>query len=177
MAEQSTLARPYAKAAFESAKAGAALANWSESLATLAAVSLEEKIQKALASPASSAAANVALLIDIAPDAGKVVKNLLSALAEQKRLALLPDVAEQFEIFRADEERIVPVTVSSAFKLTSAQVKRLKEKLKNKLGREVELVSEIDESLIGGVVIRTPDLVIDGSVTGKLAKLAEAMYS
>lgn len=177
MAEQSTLARPYAKAAFESAKAASALADWSEALATMAAVSLDEKIKKALADPASSATGNVSMLTEVAPEAGKVVKNLLMALSDQKRLALLPDVSVLFDQFRAEEERTVPVTVSSAFALTDEQAARLKEKLKNKLGREVELVSEVNESLIGGVVIRTPDLVIDGSVTGKLAKLAEAMYS
>lgn len=177
MAEQSTLARPYAKAAFEAAKAASALSNWSESLATLAAVSLDEKVQDALADPAALANENVDVLVSIAPEAGEVVKNLLTALADQKRLALLPNVYEQFEKFRADEEQSVVVTVTSAYALSAKQEDGLKEKLKSKLGRDVQLVTELDESLIGGAIIRTDNMVIDGSVTGKLTKLAEAMYS
>ena len=82
-----------------------------------------------------------------------------------------------FEKFRADEEHSANVTITSAYALTATQEALLKEKLKNKLGRDVQLVTEVDATLIGGVVIRTNDMVIDGSVTGKLAKLAEAMYS
>lgn len=177
MAEQSTLARPYAKAAFEVAKAASALAGWSDALATLAAVSLEEKVQKALGNPAATSASHVAFLLEVAPEAGEITKNLLLAMADQKRLALLPDVLTHFEKFRADEEHSVNVTVTSAFALTATQEALLIEKLKNKLGRDIQLETEIDESLIGGVIIRTDDMVIDGSVTGKLAKLAEAMYS
>lgn len=177
MAEQSTLARPYAKAAFEVAKSTKKLTSWSKSLATLAAVSLDEKVQKSLGNPASTSEGNVELLLKLVPKEGKTIENLLSALAEQKRLALLPDVLVQFEKFRADEEQSATVTVSSAYALTAKQEESLKEKLKIKLGRDVQLVIEIDESLIGGVIIRTDDMVIDGSVTGKLAKLAEAMYS
>lgn len=177
MAEPSTLARPYAKATFEAAKAASNVAAWSQSLATLAAVSLEEKVQSLLVNPASTASQKVEMIVNVAPEEGAMVKNLLSALAEQNRLTLLPEVSEQVEKFRADEEQSVNVTVSSAFALNAKQEDRLKEKLKTKLGRDVQLVTEIDKSLIGGVIIRTDDLVIDGSVTGKLTKLAEAMYS
>jgi F-type H+-transporting ATPase subunit delta len=177
MAEQSTLARPYAKAAFEAAKAASALASWSDALATLAAVSLDDKVQKALGNPAATSASNVAILAELAPEAVAATKNLLAAMADQKRLGLLPDVVTHFEKFRADEEHSANVTITSAYALTATQEALLKEKLKNKLGRDVQLVTEVDATLIGGVVIRTNDMVIDGSVTGKLAKLAEAMYS
>lgn len=177
MAEQSTLARPYAKAAFEVAKAASKLPAWTDALATMAAVSQDEKVQNVLGNPASTSRGNVEVLLQLVPKEGKVLENLLAAMADQKRLNLLPDVLVQFEKFRADEEQSANVTVASAFALTSEQEDRLKEKLKIKLGRDVQLVTEIDKSLIGGVIIRTEDMVIDGSVTGKLAKLAEAMYS
>lgn len=177
MAEPSTLARPYAKAAFEAAKASSKLAEWSQSLATLAAVSLEEKVLIALGDPASTAAGKVDLLLQVAPEEGATVKSLLLTMADNNRLALLPEVSEQVEKFRADEEQSVHVSVTSAYKLNKKQEDSLKEKLKSKLGRDVQLETVIDDSIIGGVIIRTDDMVIDGSVTGKLAKLAEAMYS
>jgi len=104
-------------------------------------------------------------------------KNLVAVLAENKRLPLLPEIAALFEELKAQLQNTVDVVVTSAYELTSDQADKLAQALKAKLNCDVRLSSEVDESLVGGAIIRAGDLVIDGSVTGKLSKLAEAMKS
>ena len=98
-------------------------------------------------------------------------------LAENKRLALLPEIAALYEELKSQLQNTVDVVVTSAFELSDAQADKLATALKAKLQCDVRVTSEIDESLIGGAIIRAGDLVIDGTVTGKLSKLAEAMKS
>jgi F-type H+-transporting ATPase subunit delta len=107
-------------------------------------------------------------------DAGK---NFIRLLANNKRLAVLGEIYALFEQLKSQKEMSVDVEVASAFALTDDQANKLAEALKRKLGREVNLTSTEDKSLIGGVVIRAGDLVLDGSVRGKLAKLAETLNS
>lgn len=178
MAEISTLARPYAKAAFQFALDAKALGDWSESLATLASVSQDKKVAGLLHEPSATAESKAQALLDVCSGELKAdVSNLISILSENKRLDLFEEIADQFEKLKAEQEKSVEVNVTTAYELSKAQQKALVEKLTAKLGRDVTLVSVVDESLIGGVVIRTDELVIDASITGKLAKLAEAMYS
>jgi len=178
MAELSTLARPYAKAAFDAALSANELADWSKSLATLAAVSEHDRVQEVLANPSLTTKAKSDSLVSVCgDDLTANAKNLVATLAENKRLELLPEIAEQYELLKAEQEKSVEVQVTSAFELTADQEKNLSQKLKAKLGRDVNLVTTVDDNMIGGVIIRANDLVIDGSVKGKLAKLAEAMYS
>ena len=101
--------------------------------------------------------------------------NFLSVLAENKRLALLPEIADLFTTFKANFERSVEVEVISAFELEDETTRRLSEALGRKLERSVNVRSTTDSSLLGGVLIRAGDLVIDGSVRGRLNKLAAAM--
>ncbi len=178
MAGISTLARPYAKAAFQFANDAKALGDWSESLATLASVSQDEKVAALLKEPSATAAIKAQSLLDVCSGELKAdVGNFVTVLSENKRLDLFEEISVQFEKLKAEQEKSVEVRVTTAFELSPAHEKALVEKLTKKLGREVTLVSTVDQSIIGGVVIRTDDLVIDSSVTGKLAKLAEAMYS
>lgn len=178
MAELSTLARPYAKATFNAALDSQALDAWSQQLATLAVISEQAEIQALIANPALTFDDKASALKDVAGDSlGEGVQNLIDVLAENRRLSLLAEISVQFDALKAEQEKSADVVVTSAFSLNDSQQKTLTEKLTKKLGREVNLSVAIDESLIGGVVIKSGDLIIDGSVRGKLTKLADAMNS
>jgi F-type H+-transporting ATPase subunit delta len=178
MAELSTLARPYAKAAFEYAREHDALALWSEQLGTVAAAVADEGLSSVLDNPSLTAAAQAQTVTDVCGDAlGVEMKNFVSILAENKRLSLLPEIHSQFAQFKANLEKSVDVEVVSAFDLDDSTRDRLADVLGRKLEREVRVSTTTDSSLLGGVLIRAGDLVIDGSVRGRLNKLAEAMNS
>jgi len=178
MAELSTLARPYARAAFEFARERGMLPQWSEQLGTVAAVAADARVAAVLDSPALSGPSKAEALNEVCGDSvGEPVRNFVTVLAGNKRLALLPQIVEQFELFRANLEKSVDVEVISAFDLDAATAERLAQVLGRKLEREVRVSTSTDSKLLGGVLIRAGDLVIDGSVRGRLNKLAEALNS
>lgn len=178
MAELSTLARPYAKAAFEYALAAGDLAGWSEQLATAAAVAQQEVISKVLATPAMTTAQQAQTFIDVCGDAlSDKAQNFVRVLAENKRLKLLPQIAAIYEAHKAAQEKSVDVELSTAFELDAGAQQKLADALSGKLQREVKVTAVVNKELLGGVLVRAGDLVIDGSVRGRLAKLAEAMNS
>lgn len=177
MAELSTLARPYAKAAFEYAVAAGDLAGWSAQLALAAGVAASDKMVKVLSSPALTSAQQATTFVEVCGDElSDKVKNFVKVLAENKRLGLLPHISALFEEFKANREKSVDVEVASVFELGDDIKQALAGKLATVLDREVNISTTIDKDLIGGVVIRAADVVIDGSVRGRLAKLAEAMH-
>lgn len=178
MAELKTVARPYAKAAFEVAREQGQVAEWANMLSILATATTEPSLSVALQKPAFSAQEKAAALAEVCNEVvTEQGKAYLLSLAENKRLMLLPAISELFEQFKLNYEKAVNVVVTSAFTLSAEQEQTLAASLAKKLDRRVNLSSETDASLIGGVVIRTGDLIIDGSVRGKLAKLAEAINS
>jgi F-type H+-transporting ATPase subunit delta len=178
MAELSTLARPYAKAAFEYAREHNALAQWSGQLATAATVAADEGMGAVLNNPSLTDDQQAQTLIGVCGDAlGAKMKNFVSILASNKRLSLLPGISSQFELFKANQEKSVDVEVISAFDLADATTDRLADVLGKKLEREVKVSTSTDQEHLGGVLIRAGDLVIDGSVRGRLNKLAEALNS
>ncbi|MGK0440729.1 MAG: F-type H+-transporting ATPase subunit delta [Pseudohongiellaceae bacterium] len=176
MAELSTLARPYAKAAFEFADSVNELAEWSTQLATAAAVAQAENITKVLTSPSLTTDQQAQTFIDVCGDAlnGKA-KNFIRVLADNKRLALLAEISALYEGFKANREKSVDVEIATAFELDADIQDQLAKALSSKLKREVKVQTTINKDLLGGVVIRAADVVIDGSVRGRLAKLGEAM--
>jgi F-type H+-transporting ATPase subunit delta len=178
MAELSTLARPYAKAAFEYANARGALAQWSSMFATLAGVVASERVSQQLSAPALTAEQQSKLLLDLCGDEIDAAgANFVRTLAANKRLPLLAAIREQFEQLKAQQEKTVEVEITSAFELDAAMQEKLATALKSKLSRDVKVHASVDPTLIGGVLIRAGDTVIDSSVRGRLAKLAEAMNS
>lgn len=178
MAELSTLARPYAKAAFSAAVDSGEIAAWSTALQTLAIISKTEEVIELINSPSVSALEKAKALALIAADGcNEGAANLLEVLADNNRFALLPEISAQFELLKADHEKSADVVVTSAFELSDAQQQTLVEKLTAKLSRQVSLSVKVDSSLIGGVIIKAGDFVIDDSVRGKLSKLADAMNS
>lgn len=178
MADFTTLARPYAKAAFQFAQEQNALGEWSKMIALLASLTSEAKVQQVLASPNLTVQQQAQAIIDVcADDLNESVKNLVSILAENKRLALLAEISSLFDAFKAAAEKTVDVEIVSAVSLDDALTQQLAEALKNKLNRTVNVTSAVDKNLIGGAIIRAGDTVIDRSVRSRLTKLAEAMHS
>ena len=176
MADRATIARPYARAAFAHAHAGKELPAWSKLLGTAAAAAADARVARLIGNPHVTDQQLVELLTDIAGGAaGQEGHNFLLALAANHRLALLPEIAAQFEMLRAELENVVDVEVIAAREIAAPQQKRLAEALKRRLGREVRMHTRIDESLIGGAIVRAGDLVIDGSLKGRLARLGSAL--
>ena len=178
MAELSTLARPYAKAAFEYAVEAKDVQGWSDSLSLAASVAQQPAVKKLLSSPSATAAKQAEAVQDICGDElATACQNFISILSENRRLQLLPQISQQFEIMKANLDKAVDVEVVAASKLDAAQEKALSEALSAKLERKVNLQVSLDKSLLGGAVIRAGDTVIDGSIRGRLTKLAESLNS
>lgn len=176
MAELTTLARPYARAAFEVAVESESLGTWSKDLSVVAAIAGEAVVRTALSSPSLTGEKQAQLIIDLCGDEiSNAMKNFIAILADNKRIGLMQEIVSLFETLKAAQEKKVDVNVISAFPLSEGIEAKLTASLKEKLQRDVVLHSEIDSTLIGGAIIRAGDLVIDGSVRGKLTKLAEAM--
>lgn len=176
MAESITLARPYARAAFEVAVADGQLQEWSGGLSSLAALAAEKKIRALLASPALTAADKSAAVLEVLGEVfSKKFANFIVALAENKRLTLLPEIRDLFLVLKADYEKAVDVSVTTAYPINADLLDKLSRALAEKLGRRVKLSSAVDQSLLGGALIRAGDTVIDGSVKGRLTRLAETM--
>ena len=176
MAELATLARPYANAAFDLAKADGELARWSSMLGLLSEAVETEEIQQLLEAPKLDDQIKASRLADLfKEELNDRVKRFLGVLAENKRLPLLGEIAEQYELRRAEEEQSLDVEVISAYPLTDAQTDALSSGLARKFGKTIELTSRTDAALIGGAIIRAGDTVIDGTVAGRLNKLKESL--
>mgnify|MGYP003651526447 CR=1 FL=1 len=176
MAELTTLARPYAKAAFEFAREQKDLAGWHEALSQAALTADNDTVETLLSSPSLTSAQKGQKFCELCGDTlNEKQQNFVSVLAENNRLSLLPQVAELFELYKANQEKTVDVEVQTAFEISSELEQKLAATLKAKLDREVALTTTVDKSLIGGALIRAGDTVIDGSARGRLAKLSEAM--
>lgn len=178
MAELSTLGRPYAKAAFEYAVEANALQQWSEMLELLATVSLHPRVRQRLESPNFSATEQAQMLLDlVGEELDEKVSNLVTALGSHRRLALLPVIRQQFEVLKANREKSIDVEVQTADAIEQSQQEQLTRALTRRLDRTVNVTVTENKSLLGGVLIRAGDTIIDGSVRGRLLKLAEALNS
>ncbi len=166
------IARPYAQAVFDTARKEGDLPGWSEKLSLLAAVSQDATIQTMAASPRVTADQLAEALNNVCGDKiGSYGQNLVRLLARNRRVGSLPDIATQYEKLRAESEQMVEAELITAQDVSDEQIGKLAQALERKLGRAVKLESRVDPSLMGGAIIRTGDLVIDGSVTSKLTKL------
>ena len=176
MAETSTIARPYAQAVFKLAKAGGDFSKWSEMLDYAAVVAGDQRVAALFNNPRVDGQQLVKLFVDIC--GSKIDEqgvNLIRLLAENRRLDLLPEIAVQYGDMRAAEEDTLQARLITARPVDDAVQKQLAEALGKRTGRKVTLSAETDESLLGGAVIRAGDLVIDGSVRGRLERLASTL--
>ena len=175
MADIATIARPYARAAFEHAHAAGQLAPWGEMLARAGAAVEDERVAALIGNPHVQRAELVALIGEVAGAADERSRNFMQLLADNGRLAALPQVAAQYAALRAEVENTVDVTVTSALPLTAEQSDKLVQALSRRLRRTVRLSATVDPSLIGGAVVRAGDFVIDGSLRGRVERLANTM--
>jgi F-type H+-transporting ATPase subunit delta len=175
MAQAITLARPYARAAFEVAHANGSLDAWSQALAFAAAVAKDPRVAGLGNDPRVQPAQLVALHLPAGMAADAPFAQFLTELAEQSRMALLPEVADLYEAFKRESESQLLVKVTSAMTLDAAQTEQLKVSLKRRFKREIELETQVDASLLAGVVIDAGTEVIDGSARGRLEKLASTL--
>ena len=173
MADKTTVARPYAKAAFEQASADKRLGDWSQALQTGAAVVRDDRVANLLGNPHVTPSQLAQLLVDVAaaPLEGDG-RNFFGMLAENRRLAYLPEISALFDELKDKAEGVIDVTVTSAAPLDGAQQKKLAAALERRLKRTVRLHCATDPTLIGGAVLRAGDLVIDGSVRARLERIA-----
>lgn len=181
MAELITIARPYARGAFESAHATSSLAEWSGFLGRAAAAVRDEQLGTLIGNPRVPASGLVQLVLEVATEgrppgaAREAQHNFLALLAHNQRLPLLPQIAEQYESLRAQAENVADVEVLTARELTAEQSQRLQAALQRRLGRAVRLHSRIDPTLLGGAIVHYGDFVVDGSLRRRLERLASAV--
>jgi len=176
MSGTSSLARPYARAAFELAQETGELEAWSEALAFLAALVSDDAIQGLINNPRFERGQLRKLFDDLCeervPEGGR---NLLRLMMANDRLLLMPDVAAQYEQLRGEAEGSIEAEVRSAQPMSDEQQAKLTEALEKRLGRKVNMTVHEDETLLAGAIVRAGDLVIDGSAKGRLEKLASAL--
>ena len=173
MTDFTTAARPYANAVYDIASQAGALDSWGDALANLAAVVSDAHMSRLLNNPEMGKQQKGDMLIKVLGDKlDEQQQNLVKLMAENGRLSIMPDVRDQFEVARAKAENKVEAEVISAFELTAQQTDELVNTLKNKLGCDVTLTTTVDESLIGGVVIKAGDTIIDASMKSQLDSLA-----
>ena len=173
MADYTTSARPYARAVYAIATETSTVDGWGEALALMAAVAADAGIQDMLDQPQIGKEQKGELMLRVLADKlDQKQQNLVKLLAENGRLHALPEIAHQFETFRAEAEGKVEAEVITAFDLTGEQEQAITETLKSKLGRDVSITTRTDASLIGGVVIKAGDIIIDGSMKSQLESLA-----
>lgn len=178
MADLSTLARPYAKAAFELARDSKRLKEWGEALNALATAVKSPQLAGLIGHPALlKADLGDVLGQSLVAMLGEEGKSLVKLLVENNRLTVAPQIAEQFEALRAEAESRVDVEITSAVAIDPAQQQKLSDAVAKRLARAVVVSWKTDESLVAGAVIRAGDLVIDGSVKGELDKLRTALAS
>ncbi|MBC8212390.1 MAG: F0F1 ATP synthase subunit delta [Gammaproteobacteria bacterium] len=182
MSDFETVARPYSRAVFElameSKSSKKALQSWSDVLQIASQIVLDESMQALILSPSVTRAQLLEMFLSVmtsvegAPEISQDVKNLLAILATNNRLSALPAIVVEYEKLKQASEGTIEVKVVSARNLTAKQEKEMTGQLKKRLGKDVSITAEIDQSLIAGAIIKAGDLVIDGSALGRLSKLA-----
>lgn len=176
MSELTTLARPYAKAAFEFALEKKDLATWTETLEFLSMVTNDSSMAKLLDSPSLTREKAADAVLSVAEGRlDQQAANFVSLLASNGRLELLPEIQALYEQHRAEYEKTVEVELLSAVELTEQQLQDLNSQLEKKLGRKININCQIDPTVMGGMIIRAGDLVIDASIRGKLNDLADSL--
>jgi F-type H+-transporting ATPase subunit delta len=173
MTERATLARPYAEAVYRLASQRKALKPWSEMLQLAVAVTQDPQVVALAENPRVPRTRFVDFLLNVC---GKQLDNeganFIRLLSENHRLELLPVITVLYEELRASAEGRIEVEVVSAYEISATQIKAIAGALKRRLGRDIDLATRIDPALLGGIVVHAGDLVIDGSVHGKLRALA-----
>lgn len=176
MAEKSTIARPYAEAIFSLAKDNGQLKEWSVLLQAVNLIVSDDDMHSIIGNTSVNKEQIAELIIDVADTGTSAMteqgRNLIKLLSENRRLNVTAEITEQYETLKAEAEKTVEAEIVSAIEINAKLQSLIIEKLKARLGREISLKCTIDESLMGGAIIKAGDMVIDGSVSGQLNKLS-----
>lgn len=175
MAESVTIARPYAGAAYRLAKESGAQGLWSQRLQRLALIAQDKEMTEVMTNPRLSTEQVAELFISLSADSDAILANFVRTLAENRRLALLPEISRLFELAKSQEEGVQEAVVYSAFPIDDAQVAALLQQLEPRFGTRLTARVEVDPSLIGGVRVTVGDQMLDASVRGKLDAMAVAL--
>lgn len=175
--EMKTIARPYAKAAFDFAVEKNAVEHWLSMLTFAAEVARNDAMTQVLSSDLNAEKMAEVFLAVCGEQLDEQGQNLIRVMAANGRLSVLPAVVQEFVLMKAELDREVEADVVSAAKLTKQQVAKIQASLEKRLGRKVKLNCSVDNSLMAGIIIRAGDMVIDGSVRGRLSRLAETLQS
>ena len=181
MSGNTTIARPYAKAIFELAqdqnsKDPASFEKWSSMLSFASEIAKDKRVVKLMKDPQFSVEDQIEFFLNIDKDFfSEEAKTFISILGEFKRLPVLPEISTVYEGMRAEAERTLKVELISAFPTSEKDQQRFEQALQRRLNCKIQLENSVDKSILGGAIIRAGDLVIDGSIRGKLLKLSEAM--
>ncbi|ANB16612.1 F0F1 ATP synthase subunit delta [Dokdonella koreensis] len=175
MSSALTLARPYARAAFELARGDNTLGAWATRLGFAAQVAADPRVAALLGDPRIGRENLVALFLPEGEGADSAFARFLGLLAENGRLAVLPEIGALYEALKHEAERVLKVRVRAAAPIDAFEANKLKEALKRRFGRDIELDQAIDPAILGGAVIDAGDVVIDGSVRGRLTRLEQAL--
>lgn len=176
MSELTTAARPYARAVFELANESDSLSAWSESLAFMGAVASNDDVQRVLDNPKMTRQAAADAFGEFCDNKlDDKAQNMVRLLAENGRLVLLPEISRLFDTLKSEAEGAIDAEVTSAYEMDEATQAGIAEALKQRLGRDINLSVTVDESLLGGAIIRAGDLVIDGSLQGRVRKMTMAL--
>ena len=177
MAESVTIARPYAEAAYRLAKESGAQGLWSQRLQRLALIAQDKEMTEVMTNPRLSTEQVAELFISLSADSDAILANFVRTLAENRRLALLPEISRLFELAKSQEEGVQEAVVYSAFPIDDAQVAALMQQLEPRFGTRLTARVEVDPSLIGGVRVTVGDQMLDASVRGKLDAMAVALIN
>lgn len=176
MSEANTIARPYAQAAFDQAHKLGDLKGWSAMLVTLAELLEHPDVRAAVSNPRVTKSKLEPLVVELCgAQLSAQQRNFIRVLVESGRLTVATEIAAMFEVLRAEAEKFVDVTVTSAFELSDAQQQKIAAALKARMQREIKLSCKMDKALLGGIVIRAGDKVIDGSAFTRLGEMATAL--
>lgn len=175
MSQPLTIARPYARAAFELASDNSALGEWSSKLAFVAELAADARVAKVLGDPRVDAAQLTALLMPEGEAPGSSFANFMAVLADNGRLRASPEITTLFERYKRDAENVLKVNVRTAAEMDDAEAEKLKVSLERRFGRKVDMHRSLDPSILGGAIVDAGDIVIDGSVRGELRRLETAL--
>lgn len=176
MSDSSSIARPYAQAVFELAKETERFEEWSNQLEMLSEIAEHPDFNALVSDPRITREQVLSVVLELTGEhLDEQAQNFVKILSHYRRLSALPLIAKQFESLRAEDEGVIEAELEAAYELDSEQQAQLIEALQQRMGRKVRLTSQINKDLIGGVVVRTGDWVIDGSIRARLDKLASSL--
>lgn len=175
MSSAITLARPYARAAFELAHSSGTLGEWAGKLAFAAQVAADPRVAALFGDPRVAQDDLAALVMPEGEAADSPFAAFVRTLAENRRLPVLPEIGALFEQLKNEAESVLKVSLRSATPIDAAETAKLKDALKRRFGRDIEIEQTVDTNMLGGLVIDAGDVVIDGSVRGRLARLEQAL--